>query len=91
MTPDDFDRVLGILRTDRQARAALVTLIRVFIRSGFDRGDIAAIFAFVGRGLGDDVQLGTADAWIVATQQGDAECRRGAFEEFYDTPERRPR
>jgi len=91
MTSDDFDRILGMLRTDRQARAALVTLIRLFIRSGFDRGDIAAIFAFMGRGLGDDSQLGTSEAWIVATQQGDAECRRGAFEEFYDPRERTPR
>ena len=84
MTRDDFDRVLGMLRTQPQARNCLTTLIRLFTRSGFDRGDIASLFTYIGRGLGDGSQLGSSVDWLLAAKLGDEECRRGAFEEFYD-------
>jgi hypothetical protein len=79
----EFDRALGIIRT--KGKFHLVSLVRLFVSHGFSRSDIAAVFAYLGQGLSEDVTGAQLD-WMTACSQGALERRRGAFEEFYDLP-----
>jgi hypothetical protein len=82
MNQEDLDRVLGLLRT--QGKAPLTALVRLFIRNGLSRDDIAEAFAFVARGLSDETTSLLAMGNAMAA--GNIERKRGAFEEFYQVP-----
>jgi hypothetical protein len=85
MTTDvvDFDHALGLVRT--QGKAHVMSLVRLLVRNGYARADVAAVFAFLGQGLSADSVGGNLD-WQRGVAQGIDERRRGTFEEFYEVP-----
>jgi len=89
MTTDvvDFDHALGLVRT--QGKAHVMSLVRLLVRNGYSRADVAAVFAFLGQGLSSDDSVGATLDWTRGVAQGADERRRGTFEEFYEVPRER--
>lgn len=83
MDEAEFDRALGIIRT--QGKHHLVSLVRLLVRNGYSRADVAAVFGYLGQGLSKDTTGAQLD-WMKACNSGALERRRGTFEEFYDVP-----
>lgn len=92
----DFDRALGLVR-GQQGKHHLMSLVRLLVRNGYSRADVAAVFAYFGQGLSAEVDAPSFDVvtrgvnldWMRGCQQGVIERRRGTFEEFYEVQHER--
>jgi hypothetical protein len=84
MNQDDYDRILGLVRT--QAKPELVRLLRVFRQAGLTKCEQAYALCFLAQGLADD-SLNVLEV-TNAMRLGNFERKRGALDEFHTPPVR---